>query len=75
MAGEKPITEQELEQMIAEFESLGFMSFVVGEDQARFDALFRYTRENHVPLQTEINEEEGTVTLRILPHGSPEGMS
>lgn len=68
----EPLSEEERQALILEFETTGFATFRIGEDQASFIALTDYIAANHIPTFNDVSEEEGTVIITKRPWGSLE---
>ncbi len=60
------------DKLICDFEGCGFAVFRIEEDRAAFDTLTQYIRENSIATYTQVDREEGIVTLTKRPLGSLE---
>lgn len=60
----------EVDPYIEEFESLGAVSFRVGEERAEYEAFLDYVHRNKITADTHIDHEAGVITLSRRPFGA-----
>ncbi len=61
------ISPEERDRLVAEFESMGSLTFRVDEDRAEFEAIEAYLHGRHVPTHTDVDEDAGTITISKRP--------
>jgi len=59
-------------KVIENFEAMGSAVFNVETDAAAFEALNEYIRRNAIPTLTDVDKENGIVTITKRPVGSLE---
>ena len=66
------LSEPERDDLIADFEQMGFMVFSLEGGQTRFDTLLDYTSKNLIPTYTDIDKQALEITITKRPLGSLE---